>query len=125
VGRIKELTGGEGADLAVELVGRPRTITQAAACLARSGRAVLVGIGAEPIAAPPTALFSVLGHALLGSLGYRREDVVRLVRLVSGGRLDLSGSISARRPLAEINEGVRRLREKVENPVRIMVCPEL
>ncbi len=123
--RIRELTGGEGVDLAVELVGRPATIAAAEASLGRGGRAVLVGIGAEPITVLPTAIFSVFNHALLGSLGYRRDDVVRLVRLVAGGRLDLSGSISARLPLAEINEGVRRLEEKVGDPVRIMVCPEL
>ena len=125
VARIRALTGGEGVDLAIELVGRPATISASEACLARGGRAVLVGIGAEPITVLPTAIFSVFNHAVLGSLGYRREDVTRLVRLVAGGRLDLSGSISARLPLAEINEGVRRLEEKEGNPVRIMVCPEL
>jgi 2-desacetyl-2-hydroxyethyl bacteriochlorophyllide A dehydrogenase len=123
--RIRALTGGEGVDLAVELVGRPASIAAAEACLARGGRAVLVGIGAEPIQILPTAIFSVFNHAVLGSLGYRRDDVTRLVRLVANGRLDLSGSISARLPLAEINEGVRRLEKKEGNPVRIMVCPEL
>ena len=125
VERIRELTDGEGVDLAVELVGRPQTITQAAACLARGGRTVLVGIGAEPITVGPPVVFNVLNYSLLGTLGYRREDVTRLVRLVASGKLDLSASISARLPLEQINEGVRRLEEKVDNPVRIMVCPEL
>lgn len=106
-------------------MGRPATISAAEACLARGSRAVLVGIGAKPITVLPTAIFSVFNHTLLGSLGYRREDVTRLVRLVAGGRLDLSGSISARLPLAGINEGVRRLEEKEGDPVRIMVCPEM
>jgi 2-desacetyl-2-hydroxyethyl bacteriochlorophyllide A dehydrogenase len=123
--RIRELTGGEGVDLAVELVGRPSSIAAAEACLGRGGRAVLVGIGAEPITVLPTAIFSYLDHAVLGTLGYRREDVTRLVRLVANGRLDLSGSISARIPLADINEGIHRLEQKEGNPVRIMVCPEL
>jgi len=123
--QIRALTDGEGADLAIELVGRPSSISAAEACLGRGGRAVLVGIGAEPVTVLPTAIFSVFNHAVLGSLGYRREDVARLVRLIANGRLDLSGSISARLPLADINEGVRRLEEKEGNPVRIMVCPEL
>jgi 2-desacetyl-2-hydroxyethyl bacteriochlorophyllide A dehydrogenase len=123
--QIRALTKGEGVDLSVELVGRPSSISAAEACLGRGGRAVLVGIGPEPITVLPTAIFSVFNHAVLGSLGYRRDDEQRLVRLVAGGRLDLSGSISARLPLAHINEGVRRLEEKEGNPVRIMVCPEL
>jgi 2-desacetyl-2-hydroxyethyl bacteriochlorophyllide A dehydrogenase len=123
--QIRAHTNGEGVDLAVELVGRPSSISAAEACLGRGGRAVLVGIGAEPITVLPTAIFSVFNHSVLGSLGYRREDVTRLVRLVANGRLDLSGSISARLPLAQINEGVRRLESKEGNPVRIMVCPEL
>lgn len=125
VSRIRELTDGEGVDLSVELVGRPDTIAAAEACLGRGGRAVLVGMGIEPIKLLPPALFSVFNHAVLGSLGYRRDDVTRLVRLVANGRLDLSGSISARIPLADINEGVRRLEAKEGDPVRIMVCPEL
>lgn len=123
--RIRELTGGDGVDLAIELVGRNTTIAQATASLARGGRVVLVGVGPEPIQVMPSALFNVFAYSMLGSLGYRRDDVVRLVRLVERGRLDLSGSISARLPLAEINEGVRRLERKVGDPVRIMICPEL
>ncbi len=123
--RIRQLTGGEGVDLAIELVGRNVTIAQAVASLARGGRAVLVGVGAEPIQVLPSALFNVYGYAMLGSLGYRRDDVTRLVRLVSSGKLDLSRSISARLPLAQINEGVRQLADKTGDPVRIMVCPEL
>lgn len=125
VSRIRELTDGEGVDLSVELVGRPDTIAASEACLGRGGRAVLVGMGIEPIKLLPPALFSVFNHAVLGTLGYRRDDVTRLVRLVANGRLDLSGSISARIPLADINEGVRRLEAKEGDPVRIMVCPEL
>lgn len=125
VERIREITDGEGVDLAVELVGRPQTITQAASCLTRGGRTVLVGIGAEPITIAPPMIFNVMNHSLLGTLGYRREDVTRLVRLVDAGRLNLAGSISARIPLEQINDGVRRLEEKIDNPVRIMVCPEL
>lgn len=125
VSRIRELTDGEGVDLSIELVGRPDTIAASEACLGRGGRAVLVGMGIEPIKLLPPALFSVFNHAVLGTLGYRRDDVTRLVRLVANGRLDLSGSISARIPLADINEGVRRLETKEGDPVRIMVCPEL
>ena len=125
VRRIRELTEGEGVDLAIELVGRADTIAASEACLGRGGRAVLVGMGIEPIKLLPPALFSVFNHAVLGSLGYRRDDVTRLVRLVANGRLDLSGSITARIPLADINEGVRRLESKEGDPVRIMVCPEL
>ena len=125
VSRIRELTGGEGVDLSIELVGRADTIAASEACLGRGGRAVLVGMGIEPIKLLPPALFSVFNHAVLGTLGYRRDDVTRLVRLVANGRLDLSGSITARITLADVNEGVRRLESKEGDPVRIMVCPEL
>ena len=83
------------------------------------GVAVLVGVGPEPIQVLPSVLFNVMGYSLLGSLGYRRDDVVRLVRLVAAGRLDLSGSISARLPLAAINDGVRRL-EDLQRAVDIL-----
>jgi threonine dehydrogenase-like Zn-dependent dehydrogenase len=42
---------------------------------------------------------------------------------MASGRLDVSGSISGRLPLEEINEGVRRLRDKEDALVRLVVVP--
>ena len=60
---------------------------------------------------------------MLGHLGYRKRHLERVLALIASGRLDLSGSISARVPLAEVNRGVERLTSKTDSPVRVLVMP--
>src|SRR5262245_9422043 len=45
---IRKLTGGKGADVAIELIGLPQTMRQAVQCLGVLGRAVIAGISDRP-----------------------------------------------------------------------------
>jgi 2-desacetyl-2-hydroxyethyl bacteriochlorophyllide A dehydrogenase len=119
---IQRLTGG-GVDLALECVGRAETIAQAVRSLRPGGRAVVVGMGREPITLPPPALFAWREHALLGSFGSTRVDLGRVVDLVQSGTLDLRGSVSARLQLSEANEALRILESKEGDPVRLVILP--
>ncbi|MDH5201551.1 MAG: hypothetical protein OEW93_11730 [Candidatus Bathyarchaeota archaeon] len=42
---------------------------------------------------------------------------------MASGRLDLSESISVRLPLGEVNRGLEILRDKVDDPVRVIIEP--
>ena len=121
--RVYELTGGRRLDVAVDLVGGNRVISQAVSCLGRGGRAVMVGLSLEPLQLESSLLFGVQSHAVLGHLGYQKSHLDELVRLLAAGRLDLSASISDVMPLTEVKEGVRRLAEKDGDPVRLIVKP--
>ena len=114
---------GDGVDLAVECVGRAESIAQAVRSLRPGGRAVLVGMGQEPITLPPPARFAWREYAVLGSFGSTRADLDAVVELVRSGRLDLSGSISARLPLAEANRALEMLERGEGDPVRIVLLP--
>jgi threonine dehydrogenase-like Zn-dependent dehydrogenase len=120
---IRAATDGEGVDLAVECVGANAVLKQAVASLAIDGRAVIVGVGADPIQLGPSALFALLRNRLLSVMGYQRHHLETLVRLVASGRLDVSGSISAELPLEQANEAVAMLAEKRGDPVRILLTP--
>jgi threonine dehydrogenase-like Zn-dependent dehydrogenase len=119
---IRQLTDG-GADLALECVGRAESIAQAVRSLRPGGRAVLVGMGQEPITLPPPALFAWREHALLGSFGSTRQDLEQVIELVRSGRLDLSRSVSARLPLAEANRALEMLESGEGDPVRLVITP--
>lgn len=121
--RIMEVTDGLGLDLALDLIGKNDVIKQAVQSLTRGGRLVVVGQSIERIELGPAVLFSTRATKLLGHLGYRKRHLDDLVRLLASGRLDLSGSITDVIPLAQINEGVDRLRQRDGDVVRIMVRP--
>ena len=60
-------------------------------------------------------------HVIRGHLGYFSRHLRALVALVHSGRLDLSRSISELLDLDEVAEGVRRLDQKIGNPIRLVI----
>jgi len=119
---VREASGG-GLDVALDVVGSVAVLQQAETCLARRGRLVMVGMSMEATQLGPGALFSLQSQTLLGHLGYSKEHLGQLVRLVASGRLDVSDSISDVVALADVADAVDRLANKRDNPVRIVVRP--
>jgi D-arabinose 1-dehydrogenase-like Zn-dependent alcohol dehydrogenase len=119
---VREATDG-GLDVALDVVGSPAVLRQAETCLGRRGRLVMVGMSVEPTQLGPGVLFSLQSQTLLGHLGYSKEHLGQLVRLVETDRLDLSDSISDIVSLEDINDAVDRLASKRDNPIRIVVRP--
>ena len=109
-----ELTG-VGVDYAFDAVGRA-SLSRPASPRRRNG-GTTVCVGAAPIddviTIAPAALFTLTEKKLIGcALGSCNSlrDIPRLIALWQAGRLDLERLITARRPLAEINEGMDDLR---------------
>lgn len=120
---IRIVTGKKGLDVAFDAVGVKSTFEQALDNLTVGGRMVGVGMSAEAPTVGPTALFNLTKRQVLGHLGYQNADIGTLAMLVSRGRLDLSRSISAVVPLADIAAGIAMLENQEGNPIRILVRP--
>jgi 2-desacetyl-2-hydroxyethyl bacteriochlorophyllide A dehydrogenase len=120
---ISRLTNDRGLDLAVDLVGANSVLAQAAECLGRHGRVLMVGLSLDPIQLGIGVFFGLLSQSLLGHLGYTKQDLDDVVALAASGRLDLSRSVSQVIPLEDVVAGVDALRRKDGNPVRIVVVP--
>jgi Zn-dependent alcohol dehydrogenase len=112
--QVHVLTG-VGVDYAFDAVGRAALVQTGIAACRNGGTTVCVGAPPidEAITIAPAALFTltekrVIGCAL-GSCNSLRE-IPRLIALWQAGRLDLEGLITARRPLAEINQAMDDLR---------------
>ncbi len=99
VAALYALTGGRGVDVAVELVGLAQTMRQAVRSLAALGRAVLVGIGHEPLHID--AYTELLGKEaeVIGSNDHLLHELPLLVELARRGVLDLSGVVTRTIPL--------------------------
>lgn len=120
---IAALTSGEGVDVALEFVGRAATAGAALRAVARPGRVIIVGVGPERLQLPPLSTFVGKELALIGSMGSYREDLDEVLALAAGGEIDLTGSVTHRLPLDEINAAFEILAHKTGDPVRIVVIP--
>ena len=119
--RIMEITRGRGADAVIELTGIKKSIEEAVGCLAIGGQMVIVGICPEKIEIDSYNDILLKEAVLTGNRDHLASEIREVLGLIEKKRLDLSRSISRRIKLGEINEGFRILREREDNPVRIVV----
>ncbi len=103
--RVRDLTGGQGAELVVDAVGTQ--LPAALACVGRSGRVVVFGsMSNGTIAVEPSAIqghdVQVLG-AQVGSYVFAPA-----LRLVEQGRIDFAPVVSERVALAELPAAAAR-----------------
>jgi propanol-preferring alcohol dehydrogenase len=119
--KIKEMTEGKGVDLALEFVGLKKTIEEAAESVRIGGRTVIVGLGPETISLMPPAVFVRSELSFLGSYGSTTSEIQTVIDLVANGKLNLSGSVTERFPLEDVNEALDHLYKKIGNPIRIVI----
>jgi succinate semialdehyde reductase (NADPH) len=124
VARVRELTGGEGVDVAFEALGRPQTFQQAVAMVRDGGTMVAVGIADGPAAAEIGITHLVRRSIrLIGSYGGRtRADMPTLIGLAASGAVDIDAQISMRVPLDEAGDAYQAL-DRGEIIGRALVVP--
>jgi S-(hydroxymethyl)glutathione dehydrogenase/alcohol dehydrogenase len=113
VERARALTGGYGVDYAFEVIGNPRTITQAYESVHKGGVAVVVGVADEAAELTLKPVW-MMRHAktLMGcNYGSVRPqiDFPLIVDLYMEGRIKLDELITRRYGLADINEAFRAM----------------
>jgi len=112
-GRIRELTGGRGADHAFECVGSATTIRQAWSSTRRGGRTTVVGIGArdEKVEFHPLEIFysaRVLSGCVFGSTDIGR-DLPHLLEHVQAGRIRPRDLVTNRIRLEDVPQALARM----------------
>ncbi|MFE2164404.1 S-(hydroxymethyl)mycothiol dehydrogenase [Streptomyces sp. NPDC059447] len=111
---VRELTGGFGADVVIEAVGRPETYRQAFYARDLAGTVVLVGVP-TPEAKLELPLLDVFGRGgALKSSWYGdclpSRDFPMLVDLYLQGRLDLDAFVTETIALDEVEKAFERMR---------------
>lgn len=125
---IKELyrlTKGEGVDVALELVGLPKTVGQAIESLALFGRAALVGLGDNPVEINSYKNLIRKEAEIIGVSDHLTEEIPHLIELVRNGSLDLSSTLTQKIQLSdkEINKVLDSLQrfdgENIRSVIRL------
>src|SRR5438874_1855636 len=111
--KIRELTGGRGVDVALELVGLPVTMRQAVQSLAILGRAALVGLTRETFEIASYSELLNREAEIMGISDHLASEIPLLLDLARTAKLDLSGDIIRTVPLEAdaVNRALDRLEE--------------
>ena len=99
VQKIKQLTGGRGVDVALELIGLPVTMQQAVRALAIKGRAVLAGITDKPFEVHPYEDILNKEAEILGVSDHLAQELPLLIDCARQGKLNLSQAVTQTVPL--------------------------
>ncbi|WP_406430519.1 S-(hydroxymethyl)mycothiol dehydrogenase [Streptomyces sp. NBC_00631] len=115
VGAVKDLTGGFGADVVIEAVGRPETYRQAFYARDLAGTVVLVGVP-TPEMQLELPLLDVFGRGgMLKSSWYGdclpSRDFPMLIDLHLQGRLDLASFVTETITLDEVEKAFARMHD--------------
>jgi Zn-dependent alcohol dehydrogenase len=117
---VRRLTGGAGADVAMEAIGLAATQEQAFNCVRTGGRLILVGYSTGTMALNAgRVMFREI--EVSGSLGCRPVDYPRVIDLARRGRLRVAELVTHRFPLARITEAFDTLRSG--EAIRAVVTP--
>jgi S-(hydroxymethyl)mycothiol dehydrogenase len=111
---IQELTGGHGADVVIDAVGRPETWKQAFYARDLAGTVVLVGVPTPDMRIPDIPLLDVFGRGgALKSSWYGdclpTRDFPMLVSLYRQGRLDLDAFVSEEIGLGDVEAAFEKM----------------
>lgn len=119
---IRRLTGGHGADLAIDAVGLPVTFKQCIESACRGGTVSMVGIG-PPVIEFPVAKFFFKNLTLkTGYVPLNQMD--RLMKLIETGQLDVSPLITHQVRLSNIVEAYEMFADKQDGCIKVMVLPD-
>jgi propanol-preferring alcohol dehydrogenase len=104
--RVREITGGHGADVVFELVATRETMAASLAALAKRGRLVFVGYSQDDLRVHPIQL--VVGEQVVtASVGNTLAELRRAVGLVADGRVRTV--VDRTLPLERFQEGLDAL----------------
>lgn len=106
---VRNRSGG-GADVALEVVGTPETVSMALSTLRRGGRLCVVGYS-DSVAVVPLNRLMFFEYEIVGSLGCRPVDYPRVIEMVRKGRVNLDAVVTATLPLDRIGEAADDLRK--------------
>jgi L-iditol 2-dehydrogenase len=121
VAKIKELTGGEGADKVIVAIGDSRAIDTAMRLVSKVGSVNLFASVNPP--APISVDPNLIHHeiSLIGSYDKTRADLRLATRIIDEGRIDVKSLISHRFTLDRAGEAIELLGQSAG--VKILVNP--
>jgi threonine dehydrogenase-like Zn-dependent dehydrogenase len=125
VDEIRRLTGGFGADVAIEALGTQGTFENALRCLRPGGTLSSLGVYSGKLQIPYEAFAAGLGdHRIVTTLcPGGKERMGRLLRAVQSGRFDPTPLLTHHFRLADIGEAYRIFSGRLDGVLKVAIAP--
>jgi threonine dehydrogenase-like Zn-dependent dehydrogenase len=125
VPEIKRLTGGRGADVAIEALGRQETFENALRSIRPGGTLSSLGVYSGKIVAPYDAFYAGLGDQKIVTTlcpgGHERMR--RLMAMVEHRRVDLTPLVTHKFRLDQIHEAFELFSHQQDNVLKVALYP--
>lgn len=121
VAAVRELTGGRGADVALECSGAADAVGQCAALVRKGGRVAVIGIPMEDARIPIQRV--VLDEIDVVGVRAAAGEMPMAATLAGDGRIRLSELITHRYELEDFADAYRTFTERREGALKVIVRP--
>lgn len=118
---VRELTGGQGADVVVIAADDPALVDMALDVVKRRGQIVLVALLTE---APLKFMgFKVIAREahIIGSTMANAADVRDAIDMVATGKVDVTGILTHQLPIEEAQRGMHLAASKEDNAIKVLL----
>jgi threonine dehydrogenase-like Zn-dependent dehydrogenase len=125
VEEVRRLTGGTGADVAIEALGTQGTFESALRCLRPGGTLSSLGVYSGKLQIPYEAFAAGLGdHRIVTTLcPGGKERMARLLRAVQSGRFDPTPLLTHHYRLADIGEAYHVFSNRLDGVLKVAIRP--
>jgi L-iditol 2-dehydrogenase len=121
VAAVRDLTGGRGADVAVDSAGTKDSVRQSILMVRKGGRVAFTGIPKEPASVDFQKI--VLEEIDLYGVRANRNTMEEVMPLMSDGRVPAAALITHHFPLARFADALRTFTERVDGALKVIVEP--
>lgn len=119
---VKESSGGLGADMVYECVGRPETVQSAVDLVRRGGSVCLIGLAGGDVSITPTT-WLVKEVTVTAALAYLRDEFETVMSMVADGRVALEPMHDHTIGLTDLAETLADLAGGRSSHTKILVDP--
>ena len=121
VARVRDMTGGLGADVAVDSAGTKDSVRQAIGMVRKGGRVAFTGIPKEPSLVDFQKI--VLEEIDLYGVRANRNTMEEVIPLMADGRVAAGKLITHHFKLADFAEALRTFNDRVDGALKVIVEP--
>lgn len=119
--RIKEITGGLGADVVIEATGRPDAVRQTLEIVKVEGTVIIYGVGQEMVEGFDVYTLYRNRIKMIGTRGRTDRERETVVKYLASGRLAIKPIITHVFPLEETQRAFEVVDKRLDNVIRAVI----